>query len=155
VPLTTHPQIGYNNTGQFWWAQNSYGTTFADNGVLKIAYGVALVGNPNETFAINCSLAPSYPPNPLKMWPLRVVHDSKPENSPCYTYTVQPGDYLAGIADHFGANLLKLVAQNTHMLGTTSTNKPDMSTPLAGKRLLVCGVAKDLYKTANLGMLHR
>jgi hypothetical protein len=147
-------QIGYNNTGQYWWAQNSYGETFADQGIFKIAYGVALVGNPNETFAITCSLAPPYQPNPLKKWPLRIASSSRLETSPCCTYRAQAGDYLAGIADHFGADLLKLVANNTHILGTTSTKRPDVSTPLVGKRLLVCGVAKDLYEIANLGMRH-
>ncbi|KAF6254343.1 hypothetical protein COO60DRAFT_329142 [Scenedesmus sp. NREL 46B-D3] len=141
---------GYNNTGQYWWAQNSYGTAFANQGVFKIAYGTALVGNPNETYALSCSLNPLYPTNPLKRWPLQVLPHTSLQPMPCYSYTTRAGDYLAGIADHFGIDLLQMVAENAYVLSTTLANRPDLSTSIAGKRLLLCGITKDLYKTAHL-----
>lgn len=155
APLPAWPQTGYNNTAQYWWAQNSYGTAFANQGVFKIAYGTALVGNPNETYALSCSLNPLYPTNPLKRWPLQVLPLTSLQPMPCYSYTTRAGDYLAGIADHFGIDLLQMVAENAYVLSTTLANRPDLSTSVAGKRLLLCGITKDLYKTAHLGGLHR
>ncbi|WIA37224.1 hypothetical protein OEZ86_014174 [Tetradesmus obliquus] len=141
--------IGYNNIEGYWWAQNSYGTTFADQGVFKIAYGIALAGNPNETYAINCSLAAAYPTNKAKRWPLQVA-ESQLRDASCYNYVARPGDFLAGIADHFGVDLLSLVAQNADVLGTTAAFKPDLATPLSRKRLTLCGVTSRLYSTSIL-----
>jgi hypothetical protein len=144
-------QVGYNNTGQFWWAQNSYGTAFADQGVFKIFYGVGLAANPNETFSIQCRLALSQPVNVAQKWPLQVVPDSASPESPCFWYIAKRGDYVAGIAEHFGSNIVQLVKDNMHVFALTKLCKPDLTTPLMGKRLLVCGITKDLRDTASLG----
>ncbi|WIA37225.1 hypothetical protein OEZ86_014175 [Tetradesmus obliquus] len=142
--------IGYNNTGMFWWAQNSYGKTFADQGVFKIAYGVGLAANPNETYAVKCTVAPSYPINPARKWPLRVVQGSATSGTTCYKYTARRGDYVAGVAEHFGLDVVQFIKDNMKLLATTKAGLPDLTTPLAGQQLLVCGITADLYNTASL-----
>jgi hypothetical protein len=119
--------------------------------VFKIAYGIALAGNPNETFTLGCSLAASYPTNTAKKWLLQTANNPTSQDAPCYSYVAQPGDYLAGIAEHFGLNILQLVDQNAQIFGTASTKKPDLATLLAGKQVLLCGITKNLYDVAKLG----
>lgn len=142
--------IGYNNTGMFWWAQNSYGKTFADQGVFKIAYGVGLAANPNETYAVKCTVAPSYPINPARKWPLKVVQGSATSGTTCYKYTARRGDYVAGIGEHFGLDVVQFIKDNMKQLTKTKAGLPDLTTPLAGQQLLVCGITADLYNTASL-----
>jgi hypothetical protein len=143
-------QVGYNNTGSYWWAQNSYGKTFADQGVFKIAYGAGLVANPNESYSVQCRLDPSYPINPARKWPLQVAHGSA-QGTTCYKYIARRGDYVAGIAEHFGLDIVQFVRDNMQVFTTTKAGTPDLTTPLAGQQLLVCGITADLYNTNSVG----
>lgn len=143
-------QVGYNNNEQYWWAQNSYGPSFADQGVFKIAYGVALAANPNETFAITCNLASTYPANNIVRWRVQRTSTSV-GGAPCFRYTGQSGDYLAGIAEHFGLDIVQLINRNRAMYNTTAS-AIDLTTPINGRRLLLCGITADMSKVAAIGM---
>jgi hypothetical protein len=144
-------QVGYNNTGRFWYAQNSYGKAFADQGVFKIAYGAVLGANPNETYSIDCRLAPSIAINPAKKWQLQAVPGSQASPTVCYKYKARRGDYVAGIAEHFGLDVVQFVKDNKQVFATTLAGFLDLTTPLVGQQLLICGVTADLRNTASIG----
>ncbi|KAF6249804.1 hypothetical protein COO60DRAFT_928868 [Scenedesmus sp. NREL 46B-D3] len=46
--------VGYNNERQYWLAKNSYGSSWADNGLFKVAYGVCAImaADKGEAFGI-------------------------------------------------------------------------------------------------------
>jgi hypothetical protein len=60
---------------------------------------------------------------------------------------------LAGIAEHFGTNTVRLVQDNVQVFAITKRGKPDLTTPLVDKQLLVCGITKELQDTASLGAI--
>lgn len=149
-----HTQIGYNNDERYWIAQNSYGSSFADGGLFRVAYGSADMASPNETYAITCSSpAAGVQPGPGKRWPLRLLKEATNDQPACYMYRAHHRDYLAGIAEHFGLPLLRLIAQNQQrkIFPVSADGTPDLTSPLSGKMLVLCGITADLAWTAQLG----
>lgn len=147
-------QVGYDNDDRHWIAQNSYGSRFADGGLFRIAYGIADVANPNETYAITCTPAASgVTPAAGRLWPLQRQAAASDTQSACYVYRARSGDYLAGVAEHFGIPLLRLINQNLPLgvFETAADGTPDLTTSLTGKDLLLCGITADLAWTAQLG----
>jgi hypothetical protein len=57
---------------------------------------------------------------------------------------------LAGIAEHFGTNIVRLLQDNVQVFAITKRGKPDLTTPLVDKQLLVCGIT-NVQDTASLG----
>ncbi|KAI8464966.1 MAG: hypothetical protein J3K34DRAFT_100057 [Monoraphidium minutum] len=59
--------VGYNNEKQFWIARNSWGLEFADEGNFRVAFGVAGVLNPDDTYGIVFTPSPGQRPPPLTL----------------------------------------------------------------------------------------
>ena len=59
-PLVNHGilLVGYNDSGQYWIAKNSWGTSFEDNGYFKIGYGDASINGYGSPFFIEFDTTP-------------------------------------------------------------------------------------------------
>ncbi|KIY95380.1 hypothetical protein MNEG_12582 [Monoraphidium neglectum] len=56
--------VGYDNVNQFWIARNSWGPGFAQNGNFRVAFGVAGVLTPGDTFGVVFFPGPGAPTRP-------------------------------------------------------------------------------------------
>ena len=125
-PLEPHAValIGYNLTGQYYLARNSWGPTGGQNGNFKVAFGAAGTLTPGETFGV--SFAPKAP-RPLVARPAA----GRPG---CKEYRAVGGDYVSGIAWRARVDLMRFIADNVAVIG-------DLDRPLTGKTLVICGSA--------------
>jgi Papain family cysteine protease len=73
--------VGYNNTGEFWIAKNSWGTSFADGGFFRVKFGVA------NTIAMDSTFGLTFTPFNSKPVSIRVTAD--PDYSECVLYRVR------------------------------------------------------------------
>jgi hypothetical protein len=149
VPHLRPAAVGhrYDNTQFFWWVLLPLGPGIGQNGLVKVSYGSAGVGNPEETYTLNCRLSPSAATQ-LKKRPVQ-----KDESSPgCYWYTGQKDDWVAGVAGFLQLDILQFVQDNAKLgaftfLDGEKQQKPDLSLPLEGVRLHVCGISPALFST--------
>lgn len=130
-----------------------YGTAFANGGLFRVAYGMLGIGGPNSTFELNCSLpgGAARPTPPALRWPV----EADANVNGCYWFVPRGSEQLSAIADHFGVDILDLIIDNAargvfDWMDSQAT-RPDLSTPLTGKRLHVCGISKPLATVADLG----
>ncbi|KAF8062777.1 hypothetical protein HT031_004107 [Scenedesmus sp. PABB004] len=143
--------VGYDNVGLFWWVQLP-DKDLAGGGLVRVAYGKAGVGNTEQTFAVGCALPPLAT---TKLARRSVEPDATPG---CFWYQGQPGDWVAGVVDWFGVDIMQFVRDNAERgafqfldaQGGTS-KQPDLSQSLEGKRVRVCGItAARLQQVAQI-----
>lgn len=130
---------GYDNEGLYWYARNSWGSRWADDGTFRcacaqalllpraacmltiasawrmrrIAYGVLDVGNPEESFGLVCDTSSSDEAELARWsdrWPVKL--DERVPDGSCWLYTAGPRDSISGIVDHFGVEILDFIGLN-------------------------------------------
>eukprot|EP00775_Hariotina_reticulata_P007443 gene7443-7653_t len=113
--------VGYNNTGLFWYAKNSWGHKWGDNGFFRIGFGAADVGFPEDTYSLVDCFTTSEQPEAVAAWsdPWPVSLD--PADEDCWLYTATTKDTISGMADHFQVNILDFIDDNTQRFGTYFT----------------------------------
>uniref|UniRef100_A0A383VH09 Peptidase C1A papain C-terminal domain-containing protein n=1 Tax=Tetradesmus obliquus TaxID=3088 RepID=A0A383VH09_TETOB len=118
--------VGYNNEERYWLAKNSYGSSWADGGLFRVAYGACSVLTPETGEAYGIIWTPNQPEDTQKLQPLQ--KGPKPN---CYYYKAQPRDYLSRVAWLEGVPLEQLLLDNAAVI-------KDLDTALNGTRLLLC-----------------
>eukprot|EP00878_Enallax_costatus_P030502 GHUV01033211.1.p1 GENE.GHUV01033211.1~~GHUV01033211.1.p1 ORF type:complete len:556 (+),score=56.28 GHUV01033211.1:494-2161(+) len=127
---------GYNNIESYWLIWSSWGEEWADAGFAKVRYGQLGIGDPMFTFGV--IFRPEKPPQPN-------YHLTKSAGSQtgCYSYQVQPGDYLSRVSRKLKAPVKKLISAN---IGHIDSPDEWLS---AGQTLLVCGIQPDCAPIDN------
>jgi hypothetical protein len=122
------------------------GPNIGTNGLVKISYGAAGVGNPEETYTLNCRLSPTAASQLQKR---RVQKDTELQG--CFWYTGQKGDWVAGVAEFLQLDILQFVQDNAKRgvfkFLDAEQKQPDLSLPLEGVRLHVCGISPAVFNT--------
>ncbi|WIA36917.1 hypothetical protein OEZ86_008162 [Tetradesmus obliquus] len=118
--------VGYNNEERYWLAKNSYGSSWADGGLFRVAYGACSVLTPETGEAYGIIWTPNQPEDTQKLQPLQ--KGPKPN---CYYYKAQPRDYLSRVAWLEGVPLEQLLLDNAAVI-------KDLDTALNGTQLLLC-----------------
>jgi hypothetical protein len=140
------PLHRYDNTQFFWWVLLPLGPNIGRNGLVKVGYGAAGVGNPEETYTLNCRLTPSAPTQ-LHRQPVQL----DPESPGCYWYTGQKDDWVAGVAEFLQLDILQFVQDNAARGVFTyldaQKKQPDLSRSVEGLRLHVCGISPAVFNT--------
>ena len=130
---------------------------FACHGLHRIAYGALGVGHPEETYGLACDTTSSNP-STLAAWsdPWPVAVD--PDAPGCHLYTATTRDTISGIADHFGVDVLQLVAANTQrgiipteLTGDPPRPEPQLDGPWGGKVFQLCGIPQSILTRVALG----
>ncbi|KAF6254509.1 hypothetical protein COO60DRAFT_1540537 [Scenedesmus sp. NREL 46B-D3] len=117
--------VGYNNQQRYWLAKNSYGTSWGDGGLFRVAYGACSVLTPRTGEAYGIIWTPISSVTAMKL-PLQ--KGPKPD---CFLYKARPGDFISGVAWQAGVPLERF------MLDNIATVK-DLDAPLQGTQLLLC-----------------
>uniref|UniRef100_A0A383V7R0 Fibrinogen C-terminal domain-containing protein n=1 Tax=Tetradesmus obliquus TaxID=3088 RepID=A0A383V7R0_TETOB len=138
--------VGYDNAAFFWWVLLPLGPGFGRNGLVKVSYGAAGVGNVEETYTMNCRLAPAAPTQ-LQRRPIEL----DAESPGCYWYMGQKDDWVAGVAEFLQLDILQFVQDNAKRGVFTYLDEvqkqPDLSRSLGGVRLHVCGISPTMFNT--------
>ncbi|KAF6264602.1 hypothetical protein COO60DRAFT_1698194 [Scenedesmus sp. NREL 46B-D3] len=124
--------VGYNNERQYWLAKNSYGSSWADFGLFKIAYGVSAVMATDKGEAYGVVWTPSSG----HVLQLPVTPGPRPA---CYWYKARPGDYLSRVAWLAGIPLDRFMLDNTDRV-------KDLDTPVQGVQLLLCNPQQGTFR---------
>eukprot|EP00775_Hariotina_reticulata_P010591 gene10591-10749_t len=145
---------GYNNTGRFWLAKNSWGSDWADRGFFRITFGTADVAHPEDTYSlINC-FTTSQQFEVAAAWsdPWPVAPD--PDDPNCFLYTATARDSISGMADHFQVQILDFIQANTRrgviptkMMGKPPRPEPQLqpNTSWAGQVFQVCNISAKIF----------
>ncbi|KAF6254344.1 hypothetical protein COO60DRAFT_329387 [Scenedesmus sp. NREL 46B-D3] len=138
--------VGYDNAKFFWWVLLPLGPAFGRNGLVKVSYGAAGVGNPEETYTLNCRLS-STAPTQWQRRPVQMVAESPG----CFWYTGQKGDWVAGVAEFLQLDILQFVMDNAKLgvfsFRDSEQKQPELSQPLNGVKLHVCGISPAVFST--------
>lgn len=134
----------YDNANMFWWVLLPLGPRFGNGSLVRIGYGSAGVGNPEQTYGLNCKAADA-----TATLVKRRTLQLDPTSPGCFSYTGQNGDYVSGLADLFELDILQLIADNAargvFTFADADGKQPELQTPLAGQKLHVCGILPALF----------
>ncbi|WIA23159.1 hypothetical protein OEZ85_001490 [Tetradesmus obliquus] len=124
---------GYDNSNFTWSVLNSWGrggdpgqlrsSGVTGDGLFRMQMGLAGVGTPDATYAVSCYPAEGTPlhPNHEQPWARSRRRPLTPESrevllsNTCYRYTVQEGDTVASIVDHFGLGMRQFVQDKANL----------------------------------------
>ena len=117
--------IGYDLKERYWLAKNSWGTSFADNGIFRVSFDAGVgVANPTDTYGFKF-----WPKVPL-VKPRLEVSLAKPD---CFTYRARDYDYVSRVAQTFGLPLDQILLDNMKAI-----KQPDSK--LGGVTLTLCNL---------------
>jgi hypothetical protein len=136
--------VGYDNNKEFFIAQNSWGTKFADGGFFRIAFGANVaIGNPTDTYGLQwvANPRPMGRPGALQS-PLQLLKTS--DGSRCWQYISRAGDYVSRVAANFGVYIPQLLQDNSDKVLALDAVLP------IGTRLKLCN-AKSPQLSAPAG----
>eukprot|EP00775_Hariotina_reticulata_P009469 gene9469-9634_t len=149
--------VGYNNTGRFWLVKNSWGPKWGDNGFFRIAFGVADVAFPEDTYSLVDCFTTSKEPEVVAAWsdPWTVAAD--PDDPDCFLYMASAKDTISGIVDHFQVDILAFIQANVgrgiiptkviRLMGDPPRPEPQLQpdTSWAGQTFQVCNIPQQLF----------
>ncbi|KAI8476892.1 MAG: hypothetical protein J3K34DRAFT_202043 [Monoraphidium minutum] len=121
--------IGYNIKEGYWLARSSWGTSFADGGDFRVAFGEAEVGG-YDTYGVIWK--PSGGSAAARRAALPVATSQR---AGCVTYKTVSGDYVSKVARRAGVPIKRLLEDNVDVIEETGE-------PLAaGTVLQLCGTS--------------
>ena len=104
--------VGYDNNNNFFIAQNSWGTKFADGGFFRVSYDANVaIGNPADTYGLQW-VANARPMSQAKAIRSRLTPLKAKEGSRCWQYASKQGDYVSRVAAESGIQIPQLLQDN-------------------------------------------
>eukprot|EP00775_Hariotina_reticulata_P006752 gene6752-6972_t len=153
--------IGYNNTGMYWIAQNSWSKTWGDQGLFRITYGSNDIAHPEDTWGVTCTPSQKSSATAIDAWEHPRLLRPDPDKAGCYLYSASLRDSISGIAFWFQVDINSFIIDNVErgvvplaqveveINGTTRfTQQPQLQGPWDGKVLRVCNVTKAVFTEA-------